>query len=334
MVVIPFVILSLVVLANAANVQQHAIRMSKVSTAPSTPNITLSSTTYDCSSSRNTGQTGRLSTMLTCTQLYNWALYLVYNQSACDTSSVSSSYAGTCNSNGSLVNSLYIEFTYGKYRVVASNGIPNHTYSTGAVKTTPNNPCEFYTVMLLPLNASNTGTYSSTALGQTGTANTGAAIYNAQSGNTWCNAAAIEESDTFDTCDGHASPTGIYHYHMQPASTCAYSTGCTLMGYFYDGVPVYSTCSGYTSCYSLVNATGNWSYTEYNSGSAVTVFNGCATTDYAYSSTNYAAGTCNLDKANGITVNGTYRYYMTSTYPFTMYTYAGTKASVCLVKPN
>jgi hypothetical protein len=311
------------------------VNMVNGATAP-TVSITPSSIVYDCSSSINTASSTKLSTKLTCTQFYNWALYMVYNQSACTVTSISSTYEGTCgSSNGTLINSLYIEFVYSTYRVVASNGIPSYTYNLGASSPTPGYPCEYYTLMVVPSSATKTSTYSTTSLGPIGIFNTGSMFYNTQSGNTYCNAAAIEESDTFDTCDGHHDATLLaYHTHMQPASTCAYSTSCTLAGYMYDGVPVYSQCSGYTSCYSLTNATGNWSYTEYNSGSAVTVYNGCGVSDYSYSSTNYAAGTCNLDAANGITVNGTYRYYMTSTYPFIPPYYAGTKGLYCVVNPN
>jgi len=279
-----------------------------------TPTIKPDTEIVGCSAAQNQAQSGRQATKLSCQDLYNWALYLVQNQSACSLGMISTSYKGTCDSGTLRVNSLYIQFEYSSWRVVAANGIPYHTYQFGAQRANPNYACEYYTVMLLPKTATTASAMSNTTMGPIGTANTGAYIYNHKSAESSCNAAGITEAPTFDSCNGHADPTCMYHYHKLPATSCAYSTNCSLVGYLYDGLPIYSYCNGYTSCYQLINSSSS----------------GCDTSDYTYN----AAASCQLDQANGRVYNGQYSYFITPNYPFVMPMMSGTRQRVCNINPN
>ena len=66
------------------------------------------------------------------------------------------------------------------------------------------------------------------------------------SGNAQCDDAVDTESYTFDTCGGHAEPSGTYHYHTAPAclldqlddSNDINSDGHSpQIGWAYDGFP-------------------------------------------------------------------------------------------------
>jgi len=241
------------------------------------------------------------------------------------------SYIGTCDSGNYRVNSLYLEFTYGQYRVVAANGIPNHTYRFGAQQQIPGYACEYYKVLILPTNPTKWGGFSNTSMGTMGIARTGAFIYNHKSAEAQCNAAGITEAPTFDSCGGHASPFYEYHYHVLPTP---FTGQCQLVGYLYDGFPVYSYCNGYRSCYELKDKTTNNTSVVTTNGRQVTVFNGCSTNDYQYNAASLTAGTCHLDQANGRMYNGQYAYFITPNYPFVMPQTVGWWWYLCTVNPN
>merc|ERR1712215_282764 len=66
--------------------------------------------------------------------------------------------AGTCDSAsansvcGDDATSYYKEFEYNGQRVVISNGIPDHTAESDAIKPNPNTRCEIWQFMSVPLN--------------------------------------------------------------------------------------------------------------------------------------------------------------------------------------
>jgi len=295
--------------------------------------ITPTATVVGCSDSRNVHNSSRQYPKLTCSQLYTAALNL-YNGTGCtpDSYTNGSIGLGTCDNGTTRVDSLYIEYTYGSYRIIATNGIPLHDYATGAVSANPSTVCENYRVLFVPKSPKTNTTSSDTSMGAVGMSNTGAAIFNHKSAETYCNAAAISEASTFDNCNGHADTTNKYHYHKMPATSCFSYSNCYHLGYLQDGIPVYAYCNNYTSCYELNSTTTNVTYTASSNGKNVTVYNGCSTTDYSYNTTKYTSGKCDLDDANGKTVNGSYAYYFTENYPFLVTKLMGSvSTSICRI---
>merc|ERR1712012_1367520 len=235
--------------------------------------------------------------------------------------------AGTCDSVSSSTtcgddaSSYYTSFTYNGKRVIISNQVPDHDHEDDAVKANPNEACERYQFIELPLTPSQGSTATRTSMGTTGLAVTGGA--------------------SFNSCFGHSSGAGAYHYHANINCTDAgAATGandsdeCVLIGYYRDGVPVYGLCKDsdgmeMTSCYEC---TGTCTYSVTTAGGTYSDL-GSMHTDYEYSDSAYSAGTCNLDLANGAIhpTTGEYSYFMTVDYPWVPVYYYGDegKQSLC-----
>ena len=163
------------------------------------------------------------------------------------------------------------------------------------------------------------------------------------------------EGPSLDSCFGHSAPGGSYHYHANINCTSAgAATGandpdtCLLIGYYTDGVPVYGFCkdsSGkqMTSCYALNSGVTTVSVTT----AAGTVSGiGSKSSDYTYDTAAFIAGTCNLDKASGISTEsiknhfilfillgainpttGAYSYFMTTEYPWVPIEFYGSEGA-------
>merc|ERR1712213_225408 len=221
--------------------------------------------------------------------------------------------AGTCDSVSSSTtcgddaSSYYTSFTYNGKRVIISNQVPDHDHEDDAVKANPNEACERYQFIELPLTPSQGSTATRTSMGTTGLAVTGGAFFNDWS-STDGDVALYNEGASLDSCFGHSSAAGAYHYHANINCTDAgAATGandsdeCVLIGYYRDGVPVYGLCKDsdgmeMTSCYECT-------------------------------------GTCTLDLANGAIhpTTGEYSYFMTVDYPWVPVYYYGDegKQSLC-----
>jgi len=139
--------------------------------------------------------------------------------------------------------------------------------------------------------------------------------------------ALYREGASLDSCFGHSADSGAYHYHANiNCADAGSATGannadtCKLIGYYNDGVPVYGYCKTSAgqqmrSCFKLTdNAV---------TGSTTTVggtFTNIGTTyaAYEYDSAAFAAGSCELDEANGAThpTTGVYSYFTTQDYPY------------------
>jgi oligopeptidase B len=102
---------------------------------------------------------------------------------------------------------------------------------------------------------------------------------------------------------GHTGPAGEYHYH-EIIATRACHLSSNIIGYAFDGFPIYSN-------------PGN----VYKSGYEET---GTPTTNSWDAYTHVGGSTDTIDRCNGITVDGQYRYYVTSTFPYILGCYAGT----------
>merc|ERR1719291_490641 len=246
--------------------------------------------------------------------------------------------SGTCERVSSSTNcgnsaeSYYKEFTYNGRRIVVSNQVPDHPHEHDQVFTNPNEACERYQYISLPLQPAKGSSKQRTGLGSIGTAVTGAAFFN-----DWSDpdgkVAMSFEARSLDSCFGHSAGGGSYHYHANINCTDAGSaTGavdpdtCKLIGFYRDGVPVYGLCkdpSGMvmSSCYSC---TGDCSSSVTHVSGTYTGL-GANSDDYTYDQAAFNAGTCNLDEANGAVhpTTGEYSYFMTTTYPWTPIYYYG-----------
>merc|ERR1712109_1200 len=246
--------------------------------------------------------------------------------------------SGTCarvsssSSCGDSAESYFQEFVYKGRRIVVSNQVPDHPHEHDQVFTNPNEACERYQYISLPLQPAKGSSMQRTGMGSIGTAVTGAAFFNDWSDPNGKVAMSFE-ARSLDSCFGHSARQGSYHYHANINCTNAGSaTGandpdtCKMIGYYRDGVPVYGFCkdlSGMvmTSCYSCTGSCT--SSVTHVSGTYTDL--GANSDDYTYEQAAFDAGACNLDEANGAIhpTTGEYSYFMTTTYPWTPINYFG-----------
>jgi len=252
--------------------------------------------------------------------------------------------SGTCDSvssndvcEGDADSSYYKDFFYNGYRVVIANGIPDHEAETDQVLDNNNRRCERWQFMVVPITPSQ-GSLTDTSMGTIGLATTAGQFFNHLSDMDG-SIALTNEGTTLDSCFGHSTDTGVYHYHANINCTDAGSaTGandpdeCIHIGYLLDGVPVYGLCKDsngdqMNSCYSLVEGSDTEDITCAD-GNTYTVAEN--EEYYEYDSTNEG---CNLDEANGAIhpTTGEYSYFMTTGYPWVPVYYYGDSgaSSVC-----
>jgi hypothetical protein len=173
------------------------------------------------------------------------------------------------------------------YRIIYTNGIPNHSYYKtfdAGKSANPNTVCENKQKMELPLAPELSTSSKTSSLGPVGIMVTGGFIYNHLEGpETNLNDLAIPNHEKdLDTCNAHPDQMCRYHYHKNPEKCLPAFNSCALVGYLADGFPIYSYCTvnnvRLTSCYKL------------NSGAA-----GTDSSHYTYDTAGKAAGTCHLD---------------------------------------
>ncbi|MDO3695656.1 YHYH protein [Wenyingzhuangia sp. chi5] len=124
-----------------------------------------------------------------------------------------------------------------------------------------------------------------------------------------------------DFNNAHVQPNGAYHYHGIPTSVVADAKDAedlVHIGFAMDGYPIYySKSNAYKSSYKLVkgNRAGeDCTYTNPKKTITVNVndgHDGTYTSDFEY-----VAGLGDLDECNGITIDGVYRYLVTSEFPY------------------
>jgi len=246
--------------------------------------------------------------------------------------------AGTCGEISTGTNcgdsgtSYYNEFEYNGQRVVIASGIPDHDAENDAVKSNPNTRCERWTYMSVPIDPTKADTGTVTDMGVVSLAVTGGTFYNYLSSPDG-DVALYNEGASLDSCMGHSSEDGQYHYHANllcddagAATGASDPDQCVLVGYMRDGVPVYGYCqdsSGtqYTSCYSLKSS----STTDTITTAAGDFESASSTSDYEYDQDAFDAGSCNLDEGNGAThpTTGQYSYFLTAGYPWVPIYYYG-----------
>eukprot|EP00486_Rosalina_sp_Unknown_P003460 CAMPEP_0201567820 /NCGR_PEP_ID=MMETSP0190_2-20130828/8484_1 /ASSEMBLY_ACC=CAM_ASM_000263 /TAXON_ID=37353 /ORGANISM="Rosalina sp." /LENGTH=374 /DNA_ID=CAMNT_0047988235 /DNA_START=93 /DNA_END=1220 /DNA_ORIENTATION=+ len=164
-----------------------------------------------------------------------------------------------CNVAGT--SSTYSEYISGDVRIIQASGCANHETICIGKPVCPANDTEAVvydkniTIPAVPCfnNYNDTSEYEWEGfpvyclLNSLGIALNGVSFFS-PSANTECKDAMGEESNSFDTCGGHAGPTGLYHYHAGPAClidqlndsmTVNPNGHSPQIGWAYDGFPVY-----------------------------------------------------------------------------------------------
>lgn len=241
-------------------------------------------------------------------------------------------------------------FYSANYVYVKATGIPSYTIGPWAMN--PNLPVNqnwTFKIARTPVNSPSPTTVGG---GQIGVLINGVVLFNAgdaqsyNNQNVWHRIAYYFEGTGFDTSGGHPAPGGAYHYHinMKKLYTANSSQHSPLLGYMFDGYPIYGAY-GYTNA----NGTGGIrrmrsSYRKRNITQRTTLPDGtplqpsqygpainaqyplgCFIEDYEY-----IAGYGDLDEHNGrVNVtpeysSGIYTYYATidslgnPEYPYTV----------------
>lgn len=188
---------------------------------------------------------------------------------------------------------------------VTSNAIPDYTY----IETSPGTPAAADLSFSIPVEP--TGADATTdvpALGAAAVALNGVPIYGpteAVGGDVLSLEGALSE------CGSHNGPTG-FHIHLfgtSETTDCIFTSAEVaaepqLLGYAFDGYPIYTGNDQYTSSWELTDeslfASDTWN---------------------AHS---YVEGLGDLDECNGLTdADGNYAYYTTDTFPYVLGCYTG-----------
>jgi hypothetical protein len=275
--------------------------------------------------------------------------------STTSTTGIECSYSdSTYNSSTSVLITSTSAWTCGTARVLAANGVPDHTVGTFPNSGNPNT-ISAQTVTASYSLAPTKATTSTTMGGPRGPAgyllngvkidastagscdNAGTTCSLVSNTGNWSIEALGQTAFNFgtDTNNAHVQPGGAYHYHGMPEGFITKRGGSsskmTLIGWAADGFPIYAR-------YGYATAT--------NASSAITVMKGSyqlvstvsttrpSTTTYALGTFaqdwTYVAGSGDLDACNGRTgvtpefPNGIYHYYATDTYPYFQRCVSGT----------
>lgn len=215
----------------------------------------------------------------------------------------------------------------GSTRTIHANALPNHATGTFPNSGNPNTITEQSKTWTFPAEPTWTGT--ATGVRTTGVALNGvkfepgtAETISCSSGETYRIEALQGLYDLgFDMNNAHVQPNGEYHYHgISPLLVDAFddSSDLVLLGFAADGhLIVYSKSGAYRSGYTLSTsdrAGTNCTPSLRNTASinlAGTTPDGTYTSDWVHT-----GGSNTLDECNGTTINGTYVYLVTDSYPF------------------
>lgn len=205
----------------------------------------------------------------------------------------------------------------GDQRCMESNGIADHSTGTFPTKGNPNTISEQNIRLCVPLNPVK-GATAKTLRGTVGFALNGIIMrpgtadwYDASSSrghsrnrsSGWnLEGLGAAEMLGMDQNNAHVDNQGIYHYHG-PSPAIMNAAEGTLIGYAADGHEIHYIGSSAKSSWQLKPGTRP---TE-----PFGKYDGLFEQDWEYS-----AGSGNLDQCNGGTMNGTYVYFATDTFPF------------------
>ena len=189
--------------------------------------------------------------------------------------------------------------------VITSNGIPDYTY----IETSPGQPAAQNLAFTIPFVPEMADSLTAVPLlGTAAVAINGVPIYGPTEGTGGDVLSLVGALSEFGS---HNGPTG-FHIHLLGSSEstdCLYSpeelaAGPQLVGYAFDGYPIYSGNGIYDSSWELTDeslfATDTWA------------------------AHTYVAGSGDLDECNGLTdADGNYAYYTTDTFPYIIGCYSG-----------
>jgi hypothetical protein len=198
---------------------------------------------------------------------------------------------------------------------VSSNGMISYTFTPKTPNALAAQNWNWHVPLQPAVAASSTAI--NTWFGTVGFTTTGIPIYAAMEG-------AQPASEAFgdpiyngivDTCKGHTGPAKEYHVHaLNTATSCGFGPS-PIVGYALDGFPIYGSqgCLD-TACTQVVTFKSGWVKT----GDPKTN----AWSNYTYQS---SSDQTVLDKCNGrVGPDGTYRYYVTASFPYTFGCFKGT----------
>lgn len=189
--------------------------------------------------------------------------------------------------------------------VITSNGIPDYTY----IETSPGSPSAGNYVFTIPATPTMADEVTDVPdLGTAAVALNGIPIYGPTEGT---GGDVLSLVGALSECGSHNGPTG-FHIHQiltTDNTDCLFTpeevaSAPQLVGYAFDGYPIYTGIDQYTSSWELTDeslfATDTWA---------------------AHS---YIEGLGDLDQCNGLTdADGNYAYYTTATFPYVIGCYAG-----------
>ncbi|XP_052076500.1 uncharacterized protein LOC127714481 [Mytilus californianus] len=166
-----------------------------------------------------------------------------------------------------------VDTTQSNRHLIYASGIPDHPWE----KVNPNDATDQnYNISIPKIPRYNNGAHGCVPMGMIGITRTGVAIFNPLNVDLE-NAVEGQTQETFDSCDGHPTNTGSYHYHKIPDS-CLYKGEIDeFIGVALDGFPIYGPNASDVN--SLLTST-------------------------------------DLDECHGREVNGAYRYHATETWPY------------------
>jgi hypothetical protein len=128
-----------------------------------------------------------------------------------------------------------------------------------------------------------------------------------------------------DSHNAHVQPGGVYHYHGNPMALFdpqETAQGSPVIGFAADGYPIYGPHYIDATTGEMLEATSGYTLKTGDRPTGDTSpggsYDGTYIQDYEFTD----AGT--LDECNGMTVDGQYGYYVTSSYPYVMGCYTGT----------
>jgi hypothetical protein len=128
-----------------------------------------------------------------------------------------------------------------------------------------------------------------------------------------------------DEHNAHTQPDGRYHYHASPNALyedTPAESGSPVIGFAADGFPIYGSYFVDPDTGEVREAISGYTLKqgERPSGDSEPggTYTGTYNNDYEFS------GTGDLDECNGMTIDGSYGYYVTNAYPWVMKCFTGT----------
>ena len=234
----------------------------------------------------------------------------------------------------------------------STNSIPNHNVGEdGSFATDVSEVSESFTISSSPTNAGSP-TELSLAMDNAVFLNGAkldlyaAGCYNVGDGKIGCNDNYTKDKywrfdpmsplNNFgtDNHNAHTQPNGAYHYHGDPKALYDQSSTTIespVIGFAADGYPIFGpyfndsgTIRKAESCYTTKSGARteleNQEPGFFPGGS----YDGTYIQDYEFNQANFDAGTCDLDECNGMTIDGSYGYYVTDSYPWVLKCFKGT----------